>query len=48
MGQSDFPHILENLENNKFIFKVLKMSLNFAKSGNILEKILPVKIIHLE
>jgi len=38
-----FPHILENLENNKFIFQVLEVSLDFTKSGNVLEKILPVK-----
>ena len=37
------PCILENLENNKFIFQVLEMSSNFTKSGNELEKILPVK-----
>jgi len=36
-----FPWILEN---NKFILQVLEMSLNLAKSGNVLEKILPVKI----
>jgi len=33
-----FPHILENLENNKFIFQVLDMSLNLTKSGHVLEK----------
>jgi len=33
-----FPRVLENLENNKFIFQVLEMSLNLIKSGNILEK----------
>ena len=40
-----FPH---NLKNIKLIFQVLEMSLNFAKSGNVLEIILPVKHIHLE
>ena len=41
---SDFPRILENLENNNFTFQVLEMSLNFTKSGNVLEqKGLPVK-----
>ena len=34
---------LENLENNKFIFLVLGMSLIFTKSRNVLEQILPVK-----
>ena len=43
-----FPRILENLENNKFVFYVLEMSLNLTKSGNILEIVLPVKNIHLE
>ena len=43
-----FPRILENLENNKFIFQILEMSSNFAKLRNLLEKILPVKRIHLE
>ena len=33
-----FPHVLETVENN-----ILEMSLNFTKSGNVLEKILPVK-----
>ena len=41
--QSGFPRILENLGNNKLIFQVLEMSLNFAKSGNVMENILPVK-----
>jgi len=35
-----FPCILEN---NKFFFQVLEMSWNFTKSGNVLEKVLPVK-----
>ena len=39
MSSRGFPRILENLEN-KFIFQVLEMSLNFAKSWNVLEKIL--------
>jgi len=38
-----FPHILEILENSTFIFQVLEMSLNLTKSGNIFEKILPLK-----
>jgi len=42
-----FPPILENLENNKFIFKVLEISLNFTKSGNVLEQVMPVNKIHL-
>jgi len=29
---------LENLQNNKLIFQILEMSLNFTKSGNVLEK----------
>jgi len=33
----------ENLENNKFIFLVLEMSLNFTKSRNVVENILPVR-----
>ena len=32
---SGFLHILEN---NKFIFQVLEMSLNFTESRNVLEK----------
>jgi len=40
---TEFPHVLENLENNKLIFQILEMSLNFTKSGNAMEKILPVK-----
>jgi len=36
-----FPHVLEN---NTFIFQVLEMSLNFTKSGRVLEKILSEKI----
>jgi len=31
---------LLNLENNRFVFQVLEMSLNLTKSGNVLEKIL--------
>ena len=31
------------MENKKFIFQVVEMSLNLTKSGNVLEKILPVK-----
>jgi len=35
------------MENNKYIFEVLEMSLNLTKSGNVLEKILPVKkLVH--
>ena len=41
---SGFPRVLENLVNNKFIFQFLEMSWNFTKSGNVLEKILSVKI----
>ena len=37
------PHVLENLQNNKFIFQMLEISLNFTKSRNVLENILPVK-----
>jgi len=37
---SGFPQVLEN---NKLIFQVLEMSLNFTTSGYVLEKILPVK-----
>ena len=33
-----FPHVLENLDNNKFIFQVLEISLNLTKSGNVLQK----------
>jgi len=38
-----FPRVLENLENTKFIFQVLEMSLKLTKSENVLENILPVK-----
>jgi len=38
-----FQPILENIKNNKLIFQILEMSLNFTKSGNDLEKILAVK-----
>ena len=38
-----FPHKLENLENNKFIFQVLEISLNLTESENVLKKVLPVK-----
>jgi len=48
MEDSRFPRILENLEINKYCFQVLEMSLNFTKSGNVLDKILPGKEIHLE
>ena len=41
--KSAFPRVLENLKNNEFIFQVLEISLNCAKSGNVLEKILPPK-----
>jgi len=36
-----FSLVLKNLQN-KFIFQVLEMSLNFAKSGNVPEQILAV------
>jgi len=35
-------------ENNKFIFKVLEMSLKLIKSGNVFEKNIPCEKIHLE
>jgi len=35
-----FPVVLEN---NKFIFLVLGMSLNLTKSENLMEKILPLE-----
>ena len=40
---SGFRRVLEYLENSKFVFQVLEMSLNFTKSGTVLENILPVK-----
>jgi len=43
MSVAGFPRILKNLENNKFIYQVLEMSLNVTKSGNGVEIILPVK-----
>ena len=43
------PLILENLENNKFIFQVPEISLNFTNSvWNVQENILLVKKINLE
>jgi len=36
------PIITRDLENNKFILRVLEMSLNFTKLGNFLGKMLPV------
>ena len=35
---TEFPRILDNLENNQIIFQVLEMSLNFSKSWNVPEK----------
>jgi len=40
---TEFPRILDNLENNQIIFQVLEMSLNFSKSWNVPENILAVK-----
>jgi len=34
-ANTGFPCILENLEDNKFIFQVMEMSLNWTKSGNV-------------
>jgi len=43
-----FPYVLEIQENNKFIFKVLEMSSNFTKSGNVQEKNIGCETICLE
>jgi len=41
LGQAS--RIMENIETNKFVFQVLEWSLNFTKSGNVLERVVPVK-----
>ena len=41
-------HVLENLENNKFVFQVLEMFLNFTKSKNVLEKNIACEKINSE
>jgi len=38
-----FPRILEKPGKQHIHFQVMEMSLNFTKSGNVLEKILLVK-----
>jgi len=43
MKNSSTKYVLA-LENNILIFQLLKISLNLTKSGNVLEKMLPVKI----
>jgi len=44
LAYTGFPCVLENLENNKYIFQVLDISLNFTKSG----KNIACEKIHLE